>query len=51
MSLSKFTKFLKEFGTEAEKRSYGEPEAKLATEGSRGDIIVRGLDDTEIKAL
>ena len=51
MSLSKFTKFLKEFGTDAEKRSYGEPEAKLVTEGSRGDIIVKGLDDTEIKAL
>ena len=41
----------KEFGTDAEKRSYGEPEAKLVTEGSRGDVIVKGLDDTEIKAL
>ena len=51
MSLSKFTKFLKEYGTEAEKRSYGEPEAKLVTEGSRGDVIIKGLDDTEIKAL
>ena len=51
MSLSKFTKFLKEFGTEAEKRSYGEPEAKLVTEGSRGDVIIKGPDDTEIKAL
>jgi len=51
MSLSKFTKFLKEYGTDAEKRSYGEPEAKLVTEGSRGDVIVKGLDDTEIKAL
>ena len=51
MSLSKFPKFLKEYGTDAEKRSYGEPEAKLVTEGSRGDVIVKGLDDTEIKAL
>ena len=51
MSFRQFIKFLKEFGTEAEKRSYGEPEAKLVTEGSRGDVIIKGLDDTEIKAL
>lgn len=49
--LSKFNKALKEFGTDAEKKSYGDPEAKLTTEGSRGDVIIKGLDDAEIKAL
>ncbi len=51
MSFKGFIKTLKEFGTEAEKRSYGEPEVQLATEGPRGDVIIKGLDDTEIKAL
>jgi len=51
MSLRQFTKFLKEFGTEAEKRSYGDPEAKLVSEGTRGDVVIRGLDESEIKAL
>ena len=51
MSFKGFIKTLKEFGTEAEKRSYGEPKEQLATEGPRGDVIIKGLDDTEIKAL
>lgn len=51
MSFKGFIKTLKEFGTEAEKRSYGKPEEELVTKGNRDDLIIRSLDDTEIKAL
>ena len=51
MNLKTITKFLKEFGTEAEKRTYGDAPEELITPTDRGDVIIKGLDDSDIKAL
>ena len=49
--LSKFNKALKEFGTPAEQRSFGttSPDNTI-TKMDSGDVVIKGLDDKEVKA-
>ena len=50
--LSKFNKALKEFGTPAEQRSFsGTAPDDTITKMDSGDVVIKGLDDKEVKAL
>jgi len=50
--LKKFNDILKKFGTDAEQRSFsGTAPDDTVTKMDSGDVVIRGMDDKEVKAL